>query len=116
MRFFPEYLRSLCSLRVFGHGLLYAVIFESQSRQRVQGMDNQKICVDISTIIYYKSWQTPTTKSSCGSIGRVSSMPVPAGPVSLLDRGVLLTVSWHGDGDQGSSPCSCAFLFVLCLR
>lgn len=32
-------------------------------------------------------------------------------PVFLLDKGVLLAVSWHGDEDQGSSPCSCAFPF-----
>ena len=32
-------------------------------------------------------------------------------PVSRLDRGVLLAVSWYEDEDQGSSPCSCALSF-----
>jgi len=65
--------------------------------------------------IYNESCPMPTTKKQLW-LNRQGVIDARSGwPVSQLDRGVLLAVSWYEDEDQGSSPCSCVSLFALLL-
>ena len=63
--------------------------------------------------IYNESCPIPTTKKQLW-LNRQGVIDARSGwPVSQLDRGVLLAVSWYEDEDQGSSPCSCVSLFAM---